>query len=81
MSDYISWLMMPGYVLRLVDMAASLHKPYHKSRNDLIQPLVDYGWLICQRKSEHNSWYELTDEGQQVVYRLLCNYFERSCAV
>ena len=22
MNDYISWLMMPGYVLRLVDMAA-----------------------------------------------------------
>ena len=82
MSDYISWLMMPGYVLRLVDMAAVLHKPYHKSRSDLIQSLVDHNWLTCIRKTEHNSWYELTDEGQQLVYRLLCNYFERIiCAV
>jgi hypothetical protein len=78
MNDYISWLMMPGYVLRLVDMAAALHKPYHKSRSDLIQPLVDYDWLICIRKTEYNAWYELTDKGQQLVYRLLCNYFERS---
>jgi hypothetical protein len=78
MNDYISWLLVPGYVLRLLEMATALHKPYHKSRNDLIQPLVDYGWLTCIRKTEHNAWYELTDEGQQVVYRLLCNYFERS---
>ena len=78
MNDYIAWLLVPGYVLRLVDMAAALHKPYHKSGNDLIQPLLEYGWLTYRRKTEHNAWYELTDKGQQVVYRLLCHYFERS---
>jgi len=78
MNDYISWLLIPGYVLRLVDMAAALHKLYHKSRSDLIQPLVNHNWLICIRKTEHNAWYELTAKGQQVVYRLLCNYFARS---
>jgi hypothetical protein len=80
MNDHISWLIVPGYVMQLVDMAAALHKPYHKSRSDLIQPLVDYHWLTCIRETEHNAWYELTDKGQQVVYRLLCHYFERSIA-
>src|SRR5688572_4240906 len=78
MNDYIPWLLVPGYILRLLEMATALHKPYHKSRSDVIQPLVEYGWLTCIRKTEHNSWYELTDNGQQVVYRLLCNYFERT---
>jgi hypothetical protein len=78
MNDHISWLLMPGYVLRLVDMAAALHKPYHTSRSEVVQPLLEYGWLTCRRKTDHNAWYELTDEGQQLVYRLLCNYFERS---
>jgi DNA-binding PadR family transcriptional regulator len=72
MNDHISWLLMPGYILRLLDMAAALHKPYHKSCSDLIQTLADYGWLTCIRKTEYNAWYELTDKGQQVIYRLLC---------